>query len=117
VINREKSQIIHFRSPKKRVTERVFKVGQHNLNIVKSYKYLGVMLDEHLKFDLNLEIMSSSAHRALGSVIYKYKSHRAITNKHIKKCLIAASYLYWTIVVLFRHIQTHIKPSKSRTEQ
>ena len=43
------------------------------LEIIRSYKYLGVVFDEHLNFNDCVETLSKSAERALGGMINKYK--------------------------------------------
>ena len=42
-------------------------------------------LDENMKFKNNLELLLSSAQRALGSIIYKYKNYRAMGHKTYAK--------------------------------
>jgi hypothetical protein len=84
-INKDKSQILHFRHHLKKQTEYVFLLGTDKIDLVNSYKYLGLTLDEHMKFVYNLDIMTSSAHRALGSVISKYRNYRAMGHKTYSK--------------------------------
>ncbi len=76
IINPEKSQIVHYRNaPKGRTT---FKFILHengpNLQIVDSYKYLGVYLDEFLTFSHTTEVLATAGGRALGSMINKFRS-------------------------------------------
>ena len=73
-VNVDKSNIIHFRNSRTRLTEFRFKYGLQNLETCKSYKYLGIYLDEHLNFTKCTELLSESASRALGSIISKFKS-------------------------------------------
>ena len=54
-------------------TDRIFKCGNSILNIVDSYTYLGVLLTEHLDFELTAKFVAQSASRALGLLIAKYK--------------------------------------------
>ena len=49
------------------------------LSIVNSYKYLGFLLDEHLYFVLGVDVLGSSAGRALSSVIAKFKHLRNVS--------------------------------------
>ena len=46
-----------------------------NLDLVQEYKYLGILLDAHLKYDLCDSMLSKSAGRALSSLISKHKVH------------------------------------------
>ena len=43
-VNVNKSNIVHFRNPSVKQTDRIFKCGNSILNIVDSYTYLGVLL-------------------------------------------------------------------------
>ena len=43
------------------------------LDIVQAYRYLGVILDEHLSFLANAEALSAASGRALGLIRYKLK--------------------------------------------
>ena len=72
-LNVNKSNIVHFRNPPVKQTDRSFKCGNSILNIVDSYTYLGVLLTEHLDFELTAKFVAQSASRALGLLIAKYK--------------------------------------------
>ena len=50
-INKEKSNVVHFRKRRKPRTNVVFKFGDNELNIVSDYKYLGLILDEYMTFE------------------------------------------------------------------
>ena len=69
---------MHFRKKLKSPTEFKFQLGSVELKLVKSYKYLGITLDDCLNFNENLDILASSAQRALGSIINKYKNYRSM---------------------------------------
>ena len=75
-INESKSKIIHFRNVGKRATDFTFKNGPNIIETVSSYKYLGLILDAFLLYDLAVETLCSSAGRALGAVISKSRSLR-----------------------------------------
>ena len=47
-INREKTQIVHFRRAKITCTEFQFSIGKDNLTVSSKYKYLGRVLNETL---------------------------------------------------------------------
>ena len=53
--------------------------------IVSSYKYLGIIFDEHLTFNKCTEILSESAGRALFRVISKFKKLQDCTFKTFTK--------------------------------
>ena len=52
-------------------TEYKFTIGQHVLNTVKCYRYLGVIFVEHLDYTTHCEAISKGAGRALGGIISK----------------------------------------------
>ena len=78
-VNDAKSEIIHFRGVKKAVTQSEFKIGTKPLKVVSKYKYLGIILDEHLKFEQCAEMLASSAGRALAKMISKFKTYKSLT--------------------------------------
>ena len=78
-VNDAKSEIIHFRGVKKAVTQSEFKIGTKPLKVVPKYKYLGIILDEHLKFEQCAEMLASSAGRALAKMISKFKTYKSLT--------------------------------------
>ena len=77
-INHEKSNIVHFRRKRVNRSSRRFKFGSKKLSVVNSYKYLGFLLDEHLYFVQGVDVLSSSAGRALSTVIAKFKHLRNV---------------------------------------
>ena len=58
------------------VTNVNFLLGKQKLNIVKQYKYLGVLLDEHMKLTGCDKHFSQSAGRALSSLIGRYNTYK-----------------------------------------
>ena len=62
---------MHFRPQRHRITEFQFTIGQTLLEIVNSYKNLGVIFDEHLKYSAHCDAISQVAWRALGGIISK----------------------------------------------
>ena len=43
------------------------------LNVVTQYKYLGIVINEFIDYNVIAQILADAANRALGAVIYKYK--------------------------------------------
>ena len=72
-INVSKSQVMHFRKVRKPRTTKIFYIGNDALDTVHMYKYLGLIIDEHVKFSLATETLAKSGTRALGSLINLYK--------------------------------------------
>ena len=77
-VNLTKSEIIHFRKTRKKQTKYMFKFGNNSLAMVSKYKYLGIILDEHLTYKECATTLADSAGRALGSVISKFYSFKNI---------------------------------------
>ena len=78
VVNEDKTKVMHFRNSRSQTTEYVFKYGEEKLEIVRQYKYLGVILDEFLKFEETANTLAGAGGRALGSIISKFRSFRNI---------------------------------------
>ncbi len=76
IVNPAKSNIVHFRNAPKVQTDFNFQLGTDGprLEIVDSYKYLGVFFDRYLTFNTAAEVLGDAAGRALGGMINKYKS-------------------------------------------
>ena len=77
-INNAKSGVIHFRGNRVKQTTSKFLLAGREVNIVPEYKYLGVVLDEHLSYKPATKLLASAGGRALGSIIYKFKSFKDI---------------------------------------
>lgn len=72
-INADKSKIVHFRPDSRARCEHIFKCGNEQLSVVDRYTYLGVVLQEHLDFNVTAKMVAQSASRALGLLIAKCK--------------------------------------------
>ena len=73
-INVDKTQIVHFRRTDRDKTQFNFTFGINELKIVNHYKYLGVIFDQFLDFELNSSTLSNAAGRALGAIRSKLKN-------------------------------------------
>ena len=72
-VNTYKTNVVHFRPTRQQKTNFNFKYGEHIINMASEYKYLGIIIDEHLKFDSCISALASAAGRALGAIISKFK--------------------------------------------
>ena len=70
-INTNKTKIVDFRLKSQLRTAFKFKCGSSELEVVPSYKYLGVWLDEHLDYQNCVIALSELARKALGLLIAK----------------------------------------------
>ena len=73
-INEDKTQIVHFRPTRKPRSDFVWKFNEHSLQLVDQYKYLGVILNEHMDFNITATSLSGAASRAVGMLRYRLKS-------------------------------------------
>ena len=76
---------MHFRPQGHRITELQFIIGQTLLENVISYKYLGVIFDEHLKYSAQCDATSIGAGRALGGIISKLYNMKEFGFKSYEK--------------------------------
>ena len=74
-VNEEKTKVMHFRKSGVSCTKFDFKCGIKQIGICTNYKYLGLIIDEFLDFNVTAKFVSQAAHRALGLLIAKDKVH------------------------------------------
>ena len=72
-INLLKTNIMHVRPTKRKISSYIFKLGHLNVQYCQQYKYLGTVINEHLNFNKMALQLHDSASRALGSIICKMK--------------------------------------------
>ena len=70
-VNKDKTQIIHFRNPSMPVTDHQFCISNQPLQTVQQYKYLGLIFTEYLDFNVTVKAVAKVAHRAVGLLIAK----------------------------------------------
>ncbi len=78
-VNIDKTKIMHFRNTNSPLTDFVFTYNERIIECVSEYKYLGILLDEHMNFSKTASLLANSAGRALGTVINKVKSNKDLT--------------------------------------
>ncbi len=64
-----------------------FKIDHNELNIVDQYKYLGIILQENLDYNVTTSVLAGAAGRALGVVIWKLKCFRYAGFNALVKCM------------------------------
>jgi hypothetical protein len=77
-INISKTKAMHFRKKRQTRTMRKFYFGEDTVELVDQYKYLGIVLDQFLDFNVTADVLSGAAGRALGSVISKFQNFRNV---------------------------------------
>ncbi len=77
-VNRDKTKVIHSRKKKCKVTEKQFYLGMDLVDICQQYQYLGIIINEHLSYEITATTLAESAGGALGGVISKFKSFKNV---------------------------------------
>ena len=66
-VNHLKSKIVHFRKVRVSIRDFSFTFQNKTVDIVQKYKYLGLILEEHLDFKASINELCSKGGRALGA--------------------------------------------------
>ncbi len=77
-LNIKKKKIVHFRTKTQPRTDFNFKFNNEIVECVDKYKYLGIILNEYLDFNITATILASSASRALGAIYTKFANLKGI---------------------------------------
>ena len=77
-VNVSKTKIVHFRTTKQPRTTFQFNLNNETVECVDKYKYLGIILDEHLNFNVTASVLASSANRALGSIYTRFNKLKGL---------------------------------------
>ncbi len=75
-VNKNKTKVMHFRKTRTMRCKTNFYIGKHKLEYASEYKYLGVMLNEYLNFNVTADVLSKASVRALGALINKFYTMR-----------------------------------------
>ena len=77
-VNIKKTKVVHFRVASQNRTNFHFKFNEEEINCVEKYKYLGVILQENLDFNVTASVLAGSGSRALGGIISKFKKLKGL---------------------------------------
>ena len=91
-VNIDKTNILHFRRRNVEPSTFNFMLGTSPIERVSSYKYLGVIFDDHLLFTDNALLLAESAGRALGAIRSKLR--------YLKECRVKTFNSLFTAGVL-----------------
>ena len=73
-INYDKTNIVHFHKASEARTEYEFHIGDNNIALSETYRYLGLDLNETLDYTHGATVLGKAASRALGSINAKFFS-------------------------------------------
>ena len=85
IVNKDKTRIVHFRTASVERCNIVFKCGENEIEYEKSYKYLGIWLNEHLNMKKTVSEITKSASRALSAMYTKCLRSGGMTLEVYKK--------------------------------
>ncbi len=74
-INYDKSKVVHFRNQTIKQSPFNFNIHGNIVETQNKYKYLGLLLEEHLDMKVTSDHVAKAAQRALGLLIAKDKAH------------------------------------------
>ncbi len=106
--NEKKSEIVHYRKPNTVRTCKQFFIVECTLPVVNQYKYLGVILNEFVTFNVTADILSGAANRALGAIINKYKHINGLDYTHYTQLYnsgVCPILDYWSEVWCFKQFK------------
>ena len=72
--NNSKSKIVHYRPKNIPMTPFDFVLSNAVIDKVCKYKYLGIILDQYLDYNVTAETLAGAGSRALGAILAKYKN-------------------------------------------
>ena len=84
-INCNKTKILHFRNKRNIKTKFNFQIGENAIEIENKYKYLGVVFNEFLDYNMTDLAFAQAGGRALGSIINKFKALKDMGYKTYSK--------------------------------
>ena len=83
--NVNKTKVMHFRPGGREQTAFNFSLGNSRVDIVDTYKYLGIVMHYSLNYDFTAEMLSKSGSRALGAICSKFRNNKGLGYNTYKK--------------------------------
>ncbi len=71
-INVDKTKIMHCRKQNVKCTDYQFAFGDYILSVAKSYRYMGLDINEHLNYTHCVNVLRDAGIRALGAMSAKH---------------------------------------------
>ena len=98
MIDANKSKIMQFYKVITKKTDKLFKMENEEIYLVQQYKYLGLLLDEHLKFEPCDNTLAKSGGRAFVSLINKCNVNKYFNSDiftHLFNTYVSSILLVW----------------------
>ena len=80
-VNISKTKVVHYRTKTQPRSQCTFIFDNVNIDTVDKYKYLGIILDEHLDFNNTAAVLAGSGGRALGAIYTKFNKLKGLGYK------------------------------------
>ena len=77
-VNIDKSKVMHCRNKTQEQSGIIFKYGEKELEYVQTYKYLGIVIDAFLDYNVTANMLANSASRALSALYNKFKFNKGL---------------------------------------
>ena len=84
-VNTNKTKVVHFRSPSKPRSNIPLKMNNYDIDYVNQYKYLGIILDEYLLFNVTASTLAKAGNRALAAIYTKFNKLKGLGYKTFSK--------------------------------
>ncbi len=81
--NDNKSKIVHYRKRSIHQTTTTFYLGDNYLSVVKHYKYLGIIFDEFIDFNVTTSVLADVGNRALGGNYQQIQTNKWLWVLHL----------------------------------
>ena len=94
-VNSTKSAVIHFRPQSFSAAHHNYICGDESILLKSDYRYLGIIINEFLNFNVTVKAVALSAHRALGKLISKIKINGGLPYECFVKLY---NCLVWSVV-------------------
>ena len=77
-INKDKTNVVHFRPKNQKAAEHTFKFGEDYINLTDKYRYLGCVLTEFMNVNTIADNLADAGSRCLGKLIAKFYSNKGL---------------------------------------
>ena len=84
-VNNNKTKVMHYRPLNRDPSTYNFRLGNHHLDIVDTYKYLGIVMHYSLNYEFTAEVLAKSGSRALGAICSKFQNNKGLGYNTYKK--------------------------------
>ena len=80
-VNIDKTKVVHYRTKTQPRSQCTFISDNENIDTMDKYKYLGLILDEHLDFNNTAAVLAGSGGRALGAICTEFNKLKGLGYK------------------------------------